>query len=155
MQQSNQNQFWEGLGHHLGGVWVRLGLPLGAFGRLLAVFWAFKIELLSSIGPKWAPRGLLDGFWVLRASILDGLGTSRTAFLWLSGSLLPCFLLRLAFRHIMLKKMQCTRFAIYFGFSFLPCSAAVRALCAYGIGAKLASNRIFEVTRSSFFIFLS
>ena len=64
VQKSNQNQFWEGLGHHLGGVWVRLGLPLGAFGRLLAVFWAFKIELLSNIGPRWAPRGLLDGFWV-------------------------------------------------------------------------------------------
>ena len=37
------------------------------------------------------------------------------------------FLLPLAFRHIMLLKMQCPRFGIYFGFSFLPCSAAVRA----------------------------
>ena len=48
----------------MGGVWGRLGPPLGAFGRLLVVFWTFKIELLSSIGPKWAPRELLDGFWV-------------------------------------------------------------------------------------------
>ena len=37
---------------HLGGVWGRLGPPLDAFGCLLAVFWTFKIELLSSIGPK-------------------------------------------------------------------------------------------------------
>ena len=61
---SYKNHVWEGLGLHLGGVWAGLGPPLGAFGRLLAVLWTFKIELLSHIGPRWAPRGLLDGFWV-------------------------------------------------------------------------------------------
>ena len=48
----------------MGGVWGRLGSSLAAFGRLLAVFWAFKTELLSSIGSKWVPRGLLDRFGV-------------------------------------------------------------------------------------------
>ena len=47
---------------HLGGGWGGLGPPLDAFGCLLAVFWMFKIDLLLSIGPKWAPRGLLDEF---------------------------------------------------------------------------------------------
>ena len=71
---SYKNHVWEGLGLHLGGVWAGLGPPLGAFGRLLAVFWTFKIELLSSIGPKWAPRGLLDGFWVALGGFWEGLG---------------------------------------------------------------------------------
>ena len=48
----------------MGGVWGGLGLPLGAFGRRLAVSWPFKIELLSRIGPKWVPRGLLEGFGI-------------------------------------------------------------------------------------------
>ena len=41
-----------------------LGLLLGALGRFLAVLGTFKIELLENIGPRWAPRGLLDRFWV-------------------------------------------------------------------------------------------
>ena len=64
IQKSHKNRFWEGLGPHLGGVWDGLGPLLGALGRLLAVFWTFKIELFSSMGPRWAPRGLLDRFWV-------------------------------------------------------------------------------------------
>ena len=74
VQKSNQNQFGEGLGLYLGGVWGRLGPPLGAFGRLVAAFWTFKIELLSSIGPKWAPRGLLDGFGVALGRFWEGFG---------------------------------------------------------------------------------
>ena len=52
VQKSNKNQFWDGLGLYLGGVWGSLGPSLGAFGRLLAVLGAFKTELLSSIGSK-------------------------------------------------------------------------------------------------------
>ena len=74
VQKSNQNQFGEGLGLYLGGVWGRLGPPLGAFGRLVAAFWTFKIELLSSICPKWAPGGLLDGFWLALRRFWEGLG---------------------------------------------------------------------------------
>ena len=48
----------------MGRVWDGLGPLLGALGRLLAVFWAFKVELFSSMGPRWAPRGLLDRFWI-------------------------------------------------------------------------------------------
>ena len=40
---------------------------------------------------------------------------------------MTCFLLHLAFRHIMLLKRQWPRFAIHCSFSFPPCSAAVRA----------------------------
>ena len=74
VQKSNKNQFWEGLGLYLGRVWGRLGPPLGAFGSLLAASWTFKIELLSSIGSKWAPRGLLDGFGVALGRFWGGLG---------------------------------------------------------------------------------
>ena len=74
VQKSNQNQFGEGLGLYLGRVWGRLGPPLGAFGRHVAAFWMFKIELLSSIGLKWAPRGLLDGFWLALGRFWEGLG---------------------------------------------------------------------------------
>ena len=59
-----KNRFWEGLGLHFGGGWDGLGPLLGALGRLLAAFWTFKFELFFSIGPRWAPRGLLDRFWV-------------------------------------------------------------------------------------------
>ena len=48
--------------------------PLGAFDNLLAVFWTFKSELLSSIGSKWAPKGLLDGFGVALGGFWGGLG---------------------------------------------------------------------------------
>ena len=58
----------------MGEVWGRLGPPLGAFGCLLAVFWTFKIELLSSIGSKWAPKELLDGFGVALGGFGGGLG---------------------------------------------------------------------------------
>ena len=55
----------------MGRVWDGLGPLLGALGRLLAVFWTFKVELFSSMSPRWALRGLswalrglLDRFWV-------------------------------------------------------------------------------------------
>jgi len=48
----------------LGRVWDGPGPLLGALGRLLAVFGTFKVELFSSMGPRWALRGLLDRFWV-------------------------------------------------------------------------------------------
>ena len=49
-------------GSYLGGVWDGLGGLLGALGCLLAAFWTFTIELFSRIGPRWAPRSLLDRF---------------------------------------------------------------------------------------------
>ena len=73
-KKSHKNRFWEALGLHLGGVGNGLGPLLGALGRLLAVFWSFKIELFPSIGPRWAPRGLLDRFWVDFGRISRGFG---------------------------------------------------------------------------------
>ena len=71
---SHRNRFWEGLGLHLGRVWGALGHLLGAFGRFLGVFGAFKIKLFSSIGPKWALRGLLDRFGVIWGGIWEDFG---------------------------------------------------------------------------------
>ena len=71
-QKSHKNWFWEGLGPHLGRVWDGLGPLLGALGRLWVVFWTFKIQLFSSMGPRWAPRGLLDRFWVDLGKDLGG-----------------------------------------------------------------------------------
>ena len=73
-KKSHKNRFWEALGLHLGGVGNGLGPLLGALGRLLVVFWSFKIELFPSIGPRWAPRGLLDRFWVDLGRILGRFG---------------------------------------------------------------------------------
>ena len=73
VQKSQKKKFWEGLGLHLGGFWDGLGPLLATLGRLLAVFWAFKIELCSRIGPRWAPRRLLGRFG-------EGLGRIWGAF---------------------------------------------------------------------------
>ena len=51
----------------MGGVWGGLGPLLAALGRHLLVLWVFKIQFFSSMGPTWAPKGLLGRFW-------DGLG---------------------------------------------------------------------------------
>ena len=66
----------------MGRVWDGPGRLLGALGRFLAAFWAFKIDLFSSMGPRWAPRGLLDRsrvdfgrVWEGFGRILRGLGT--------------------------------------------------------------------------------
>ena len=69
-----QNQFWEHLGLHLGRVWGGLGPLLGTLGRLLAIWGAFKIELFSNIGPRWAPRDLLDRFREGFGKDLEGFG---------------------------------------------------------------------------------
>ena len=65
----------------MGGVWGRLGPPLGAFGRRLAVFWQFQIELLSGIAPKWAPIGLLEGFGAHLGRDFGGFGGDFPVFL--------------------------------------------------------------------------
>ena len=54
----------------MGRVWGSLGPLLGALGRLLAVFGTFKIKLFSSIGPRWAAKGLLARFWVDLGKVL-------------------------------------------------------------------------------------
>ena len=57
-------EFGGGLGFHLGKVWEGLQRLLGALRRLLPCFEAFKLVSFSSVGPRWAPRGLLDRFWI-------------------------------------------------------------------------------------------
>ena len=126
------------LGVDSGRVWCSLGRHLTGFCSLLGGFWPL-------LGTSWASLGhfldalgcLLAALWSFtaafrlpgpsQASILKGLGTSLTEFWETFKALLTWLLLHLAFRHIMLLKMQCPRFGIYFGFSFLPCSVPVRA----------------------------
>ena len=62
----------------MGGVWEALGRLLGALGGLLAVFWAFKIEALYGIEPRWTPKGLLgslrEGFGRVWGGFWSGFG---------------------------------------------------------------------------------
>ena len=58
----------------MGGVGEALGRLLGTLGRLLAVLGAFKIQLLQTIGSRWAPRDLLDRFWVDLGRAWGGFG---------------------------------------------------------------------------------
>ena len=69
-----KNLILEGVGLNLGRVWDALGSLVVTFGRILTLFWTFKIISCKSIGPRWAPRGLLDGFWVALERFWDGLG---------------------------------------------------------------------------------
>ena len=68
----------------MGGVWAGLGPLLAALGRLLLVFWVFKIQFFSSMGPTWAPKGLLGRFWVGLGGIWrrfgEGLGGNLEGF---------------------------------------------------------------------------
>ena len=69
-----QKWVWGGSWAPFGRVWNGLGLLLGALGRFLAVFCTLKKKLFSSIGPRWAPKGLLDPSWEGFARILAGFG---------------------------------------------------------------------------------
>ena len=67
VQKSNKNQFWEGLGLYLGGVRGRLGPPLGAFGRLLAVLASLGLGLRGR--PNWVLESFGMGLGLLFASL--------------------------------------------------------------------------------------
>ena len=54
------SSIWKGFGT----LWDGLGPHLGALGRLLVVFWTFKIQFFSDSGPRWVSGGLLNRFWV-------------------------------------------------------------------------------------------
>ena len=83
-KKSTENWFWERVGLHLGGVWDSLVPLLGSLVRFWAVFWAFEIKLREWNDPRWAPRGLLDRFWVHLGRVLGGswedLGQSLDGF---------------------------------------------------------------------------
>ena len=89
-----KNGFGGGLWIHLGRVWDGLGRLLGAFGCFLAAFGAFQIDLFSSMGARWAPKGLGDrswvdfgrvweGFWEDVEGLLDALGRFLWGRIWL------------------------------------------------------------------------
>ena len=64
----------------MGGVWDNLGPLLGTLGRFWVVLRGFEIELLSSIGPRWAPRDLRDRFGVPLGGVWEGLGEDLGGF---------------------------------------------------------------------------
>ena len=56
--------FGKVLGLHLGRVWDALGCLGATFGRILNICWAFQLISFKNMGPRWAPRGLLNCFWI-------------------------------------------------------------------------------------------
>ena len=86
-----KNGFGGGLWIHLGRVWDGLGRLLGAeilgaFGCFLAAFGAFQIDLFSSMGARWAPKGLGDRSWVDFGRVWEGFGRMLTVFWTLLGA---------------------------------------------------------------------
>ena len=81
-----KNGFGGGLWIHLGRVWDGLGRLLGAFGCFLAAFGAFQIDLFSSMGARWAPKGLGDRSWVDFGRVWEGFGRMLKIFWTLLGA---------------------------------------------------------------------
>ena len=69
-----KNWIWAGLGLHLGRVWGALERLGATFGRILTACWTFQIISFWNNGPRWAPRGLLDGFWIDFGRVWGGFG---------------------------------------------------------------------------------
>ena len=123
----DSGRVWRSLGRHLaafclllGGSWPLFGASgsslghfLDALGWVLAALWSFSTAF-------WPPGPS-------QALILKGLGTSPIEFWRAFHNSFDVLFATPRISHIMLLKMLCPRFDIYFGFSFLPCSAAVRA----------------------------
>ena len=86
---------------------------MDALDWVLAALWNFRAAF-------WLPGPS-------QALILEGLGTSPIEFWRAFQSSFDVIFATPRVSHIMLLKMLCPRFDIYFGFSSLPCSAAVRA----------------------------
>ena len=126
-----------------------LGWILEGFGALWGVTWPPFVRYWAAPGLSSVLLGrLLDtpwtlwtGSWLLcgtsephfgsrrpsQALILEGLGTSPIEFWRAFQSSFDVIFATPRVSHIMLLKMLCPRFDIYFGFSSLPCGAAVRA----------------------------
>ena len=58
----------------MGGVGEALGRFLDTLGHLLAAFWLFKNNFVSSMGPILAPRSLSNAFWVDLGRVWGGFG---------------------------------------------------------------------------------
>ena len=136
--------------------WSAPGLIFARFGRLPGASWAALGRSWGALGRSWPPLGrilgtslvLLGPSWLPTAA-QDGLGLDFSSIwvgfwlhLWLHLGRRATFLGRTwtsCHRIDMVRAfLQETRIEIHSGFSFSPCSAAVRALCAHGIGVKLA-----------------
>ena len=138
--------------------WSTPGLVLEGFGRLPGASWVALGRSRGALGRSWPPLGRVLGVslvllsWApLGCPLLSKMGSGSIFHrFWLDsgsigGSILggrAWFVRRLLassrWIYMMRYFLQETHVGIHLGFSCLSCSAAVRALCAHRIGAKLA-----------------
>ena len=72
-KKTRQNHFKISFGSVLDSLWDGFGTVLDLFWALLAAFGTFKTKLFFNIGLTWwAPRSLLDRFWVDLGKDLGG-----------------------------------------------------------------------------------
>ena len=126
-------------------------LEWGPSGTVLGTSWTFLGGSWTPLDASWPPPGRLLGAlgtllgaswlsWVPPGSILGGFEGVRARFCRALGDDFGKHFAYNRWLNIVHESVQKSHCGIYFGFSFSPCSAAVRALCAHGIGAKLAKN---------------
>ena len=116
--------FWTGLG----GSWAPLGVPWAPVGHLLGASWARLGRSWAPLGCSWAPLGrilpLMDASGLDFGALGARFRTSQDSISDFSGfdfgALDACV-------YILHELLHETHLGIHLGFSFPPCSAAVRA----------------------------
>ena len=73
-KRTSKKWIWGGLGLHLEGFWDAPGRLLATFGHIWVDFWTFKSISFSSMGPRWGPKGLLNGFGIAFGRVGDDFG---------------------------------------------------------------------------------
>ena len=71
---------WRGLGAVLGGLGAIFGWSLGGLGRSDRNRFGLKIDQKSDQHLRWPPEAILNRFWVVWGSILDGFGVDLDGF---------------------------------------------------------------------------
>ena len=126
-----ENYLLERSGLDFGGVWSPIGRLLGGAGALLTPSWVPLGVFWVPLGRSWAPLGRI---WMrLGAPRLDfqGFRVPPSHVFGRSG-----LNFELGFRIQCVYCCMQPSMAFTVRFSSPPCSAAVRALCAHGIGAR-------------------
>ena len=69
----HKHRIWEGLRLHLGGSGTIWGVSWALLGASWPSWGRSKSSFFFNIGPRWSPRSLLDGFWVVLGRLGGGL----------------------------------------------------------------------------------